>query len=84
MSDAKTAFEAALARVETLTRRPDNSTLLQLYALYKQATQGDNTTPKPSLTDLVARAKWDAWNALKGTPPEEAMRRYAALVESLE
>ncbi|MFN4149248.1 MAG: acyl-CoA-binding protein, partial [Rhodocyclaceae bacterium] len=56
MSTAQTAFEAALERVKTLTQRPDNATLLQLYALYKQATEGDNTTAKPSLPDLVARA----------------------------
>lgn len=83
-TDAQTAFEAALQRVPTLTQRPDNATLLQLYALYKQATEGDNTTPKPSLTDVVARAKWDAWAKLKGVAREEAMRRYAALVDTLE
>ncbi|TSE23808.1 acyl-CoA-binding protein [Tepidimonas aquatica] len=83
-TDAQTAFEAALQRVKTLTRRPDNNTLLQLYALYKQATEGDNTSPKPGLTDLVARAKWDAWTKLKGLARDEAMRRYAALVDTLE
>ncbi|MCX7814856.1 MAG: acyl-CoA-binding protein [Tepidimonas ignava] len=83
-TDAQTAFEAALQRVQTLTRRPDNNTLLQLYALYKQATEGDNTSPKPGLTDLVARAKWDAWTKLKGLARDEAMRRYAALVDTLE
>lgn len=83
-TDAQTAFEAALQRAPTLTQRPDNATLLQLYALYKQATEGDNTTPKPSLTDVVARAKWDAWAKLKGVAREEAMRRYAALVDTLE
>lgn len=81
---AQTAFDAALERVKTLTRRPDNNTLLQLYALYKQATEGDNTTPKPSLTDVVARAKWDAWSKLKGVAREDAMQRYAALVDTLE
>lgn len=82
-TDIQAAFEAALQRIPTLTRRPDNATLLQLYALYKQATEGDNTTPKPSLTDMVARAKWDAWTKLKGVAREEAMRRYAALVDTL-
>jgi diazepam-binding inhibitor (GABA receptor modulating acyl-CoA-binding protein) len=82
-NQAQATFEAALQRVKTLTQRPDNHTLLQLYALYKQATEGDNTTPKPSLTDVVARAKWDAWNKLKGTAREDAMQRYAALVDSL-
>ncbi|TSE35672.1 Acyl CoA binding protein [Tepidimonas fonticaldi] len=83
MSTAQTAFESALERVKTLTQRPDNATLLQLYALYKQATEGDNTTAKPSLTDLVARAKWDAWNKIKGLSRDEAMQRYADLVNSL-
>lgn len=83
MSTAQTAFESALERVKTLTQRPDNATLLQLYALYKQATEGDNTTAKPSLTDLVARAKWDAWNKIKGLSRDEAMQRYADLVDSL-
>ncbi|MCX7662907.1 MAG: acyl-CoA-binding protein [Tepidimonas fonticaldi] len=84
MSTAQTAFESALERVKTLTQRPDNATLLQLYALYKQATEGDNTTAKPSLTDLVARAKWDAWNKIKGLSRDEAMQRYADLVDRLE
>lgn len=78
------AFICAQQRVKTLTRRPDNAVLLQLYALYKQATLGDNTSPKPSLTDLVARAKWDAWNKIKGLSRDEAMQRYIALVDSLE
>lgn len=84
MSTTKAAFDAALQRVKSLTQRPDNATLLQLYALYKQATEGDNTTAKPSLTDLVARAKWDAWNKIKGLSRDEAMQRYADLVDSLE
>lgn len=78
------AFTRAQQRVKTLTRRPDNAVLLQLYALYKQATLGDNASPKPSLTDLVARAKWDAWSKIKGLSREEAMQRYIALVDSLE
>ncbi len=84
MSDLKSAFDAAVASTKTLTRRPDNATLLKLYALYKQATEGDNATPKPSLTDLVARAKWDAWTALKGTGADAAMQRYIDLVDTLE
>lgn len=83
MSSAQAAFDAALQRVKTLTQRPDNATLLQLYALYKQATEGDNRTSKPSLTDLVARAKWDAWSKLQGLSREEAMQRYAELVDRL-
>lgn len=78
------AFEAAVASTQELTQRPDNATLLKLYALYKQATQGDNSAARPGLTDLVGRAKWDAWSALKGTAPEDAMQRYIDLVDTLE
>lgn len=83
-TDLKTAFETAVASTKDLTQRPDNATLLQLYALYKQATEGDNVTTKPGFSDLVGRAKWDAWTALKGTSAEQAMQRYIELVGSLE
>lgn len=82
--DVKTAFEAAVAATQDLTQRPDNATLLKLYALYKQATEGDNTTPKPGLSDLVGRAKWDTWTGLKGADAEDAMQRYTELVDTLE
>ena len=84
MSALKTTFEAAVASIQDLTQRPDNATLLKMYALYKQATQGDVSTPKPGLSDLVGRAKWDAWNQLKGTAPDTAMQLYIDLVETLE
>lgn len=84
MSDLKTAFDAAVASTQDLTQRPDNATLLKMYALYKQATQGDVSTPKPGLSDLVGRAKWDAWNQLKGTEADSAMQRYIELVDTLE
>ena len=84
MSDLKSAFEAAVASTQDLTRRPDNQTLLKLYALYKQATEGDNAATKPGFSDLVGRAKWDAWTALKGTSASEAMQRYIELVETLD
>jgi acyl-CoA-binding protein len=58
-------------------------TLLKLYALYKQGSNGDNTDPKPGFTDMVGRAKWDAWNTLKGTTPADAMQQYIDLIESL-
>jgi diazepam-binding inhibitor (GABA receptor modulator, acyl-CoA-binding protein) len=83
-ADVRAAFEAAHAATQDLTRRPDNATLLRLYALYKQATEGDNPRQRPGLSDLVGRAKWDAWTALKGMPTEEAMRRYTELVDTLE
>jgi acyl-CoA-binding protein len=83
MADLKTAFETAVAESRNLSERPDNATLLKLYALYKQATAGDNAEQKPGFGDMVGRAKWDAWNGLKGTSAEDAMRQYIDLVESL-
>ena len=84
MSDLKTAFDAAVAGTKELTQRPDNQTLLKLYGLYKQSTEGDNGTTKPGFSDLVGRAKWDAWNALKGTSADDAMQCYIDLVNTLE
>ncbi|MGB4361973.1 MAG: acyl-CoA-binding protein [Rhodoferax sp.] len=83
MSDLQTQFEAAVANSKNLSERPDNMTLLKLYALYKQASAGDNTEKKPGFTDMVGRAKWDAWNALKGTPSADAMQQYIDLIKSL-
>lgn len=83
MSDLKHRFDAALAASKTLSARPDNATLLQLYALYKQASAGDIEGRRPGFTDLVGRAKYDAWAALKGMPSAAAMTQYIALVESL-
>ena len=83
MSDPKTRFEQAAADSLKLSQRPDNPTLLKLYALYKQATEGDNEQPKPGFSDLVARAKWDAWQRLAGTSADEAMQQYIELVDSL-
>ena len=83
MADLKAAFEAAVAGSKNLSERPDNATLLKLYALYKQATAGDNAEKKPGFSDMVGRAKWDAWNGLKGTASEGAMQQYIDLVESL-
>lgn len=76
-------FEAAVANSKNLSERPDNMTLLKLYALYKQGSVGDNTEKKPGFTDMVARAKWDAWNLLKGTANRDAMQQYVDLIESL-
>ena len=83
MADLKTAFEAAVANSKTLSERPDNATLLKLYALYKQASSGDNSEKKPGFGDMVGRAKWDAWNGLKGTASADAMQQYIDLIESL-
>ncbi len=83
MSKLKTQFEAAAASSKNLSERPDNATLLKIYALYKQASAGDNAEKKPGFTDMVGRAKWDAWSALKGTPSADAMQQYIDLIESL-
>ena len=83
MSDLKAAFDAAVAGSKNLTERPDNATLLKLYALYKQATIGDNTEKKPGFSDMIGRAKWDAWAAMKGKSGEAAMQEYVDLIGSL-
>ena len=83
MSDLKTKFEAAVADSKNLSERPDNMTLLKLYALYKQGSVGDNGEKKPGFTDMVGRAKWDAWNTLKGTSQADAMQQYIDQIESL-
>ncbi|MGY8903687.1 MAG: acyl-CoA-binding protein [Burkholderiales bacterium] len=83
MADLKAAFETAVANSKNLSERPDNQTMLKLYALYKQASTGDNADKKPGFTDMVGRAKWDAWNGFKGTSTDDAMQQYIDLVESL-
>lgn len=83
MATLKAKFEAAVAGSKELTERPDNATLLKIYALYKQATEGDNETKKPGFTDLVGKAKWEAWNKLKGTDSKTAMQEYIDLIGSL-
>ncbi|APW36515.1 acyl-CoA-binding protein [Rhodoferax koreense] len=83
MPDLQTAFEAAVADSQNLSERPDNATLLKLYALYKQGSLGDVAGTKPGFGDMVGRAKWDAWHTLKGTPRETAMQQYIDLIESL-
>ena len=84
MADLNATFEAAVANSKNLSERPDNATLLKIYALYKQATEGDNEGKKPSFTDMVARAKWDAWAKLEGTTADEAKQQYIDLIESLK
>lgn len=83
MSDLNDRFEAAVAQSKNLTERPDNVTLLTIYALYKQATSGDNTEKKPSFSDMVGRAKWDAWTKCKGTEQDAARQQYIDLIASL-
>ena len=83
MADLKADFDKAVAESKTLPEKPDNMTLLKIYALYKQATAGDVEGKRPGFTDMVGRAKWDAWNELKGKGTEEAMRQYVELIGSL-
>jgi diazepam-binding inhibitor (GABA receptor modulator, acyl-CoA-binding protein) len=66
-----------------LSEHPDNATLLKNYALCKQGSTGDNTEPKPGFSDMVARAKWDAWSKLKGTLQDDAMQQYIDLIADL-
>ena len=83
MADLNAEFEAAVANSRKLSERPDNATLLKIYGLYKQATAGDVTEKKPGFGDMVGRAKWDAWNAWKGTASDDAKRQYIELIQSL-
>ncbi len=84
MADLQAAFEKAQADSRNLPARPDNVTLLKIYALYKQATSGDADGDRPNFSDMVGRAKWDAWNALSGTEREEAMQQYVDLIDELK
>jgi diazepam-binding inhibitor (GABA receptor modulating acyl-CoA-binding protein) len=77
-------FEAAIAESKQLPEKPDNQTLLKIYALFKQGSGGDAGGERPGFTEMVARFKWDAWNELKGLSKEEAMRQYIDLIESLK
>ncbi|MCA9991379.1 MAG: acyl-CoA-binding protein [Ardenticatenaceae bacterium] len=84
MSDLKSQFETAAADAQKLSKRPDNNTMLQLYALYKQATAGNVTGSRPGFTDPVGRAKYDAWAKMRGKSPDWAMQEYVKLVERLK
>jgi acyl-CoA-binding protein len=81
--DLKADFEQAAIDVKALSSKPSDDDLLQLYGLYKQATEGDASGPKPGFFDLVGRAKFEAWEELSGTSAEDAMSRYIAKVRSL-
>ena len=84
MSALKSSFDQAVADSKQLPDKPDNMTLLKIYALYKQASAGDVDGKRPGFTDMVGRAKWDAWNGLKGTTTDAAMQDYVDLIESLK
>ena len=83
MADLKSQFEQAAKDVHALAERPDNDTLLRLYALYKQGSEGDVTGPKPGFFDFVGTAKYEAWAKIKGTSEEDAMKKYVDLVKKL-
>ena len=84
MADLKARFEQAVKDSKNLPEKPDNMTLLKLYALYKQASGGDVEGKRPGFSDMVGRAKWDAWNEIKGTSADAAMNEYVELIESLK
>ena len=84
MSDLKAQFETAAQEVKELPARPDNDTLLKLYAYYKQATSGDVAGKRPGFMDLAGRAKYDAWANVKGMDVDSAMQAYVDLVAELQ
>jgi len=84
MSDLQARFDAAKEDSVKLPKRPDNKTMLLMYAYFKQGSTGDVEGERPGFTDLVGRSKYDAWAGIKGTPKEEAMQKYIDLVESLK
>ena len=77
-------FAQAQLDSKNLSERPDNMTLLKIYALYKQASVGDASGERPGFSDMVGRAKFDAWDALKGTSKDEAMQQYIDLIDDLK
>jgi len=84
MSELLTKFKQAGDDVQKLTEKPDNKTLLKLYALYKQSVNGDVSGEEPSGWDFVKKTKYDAWAEYKGVSKDEAMGKYIELVESLK
>ncbi|HPO21137.1 MAG TPA: acyl-CoA-binding protein [Rubrivivax sp.] len=83
MASLKAQFDQAVKDSKSL-EKPDNPTLLKIYALYKQASEGDVQGKRPGFTDFIARAKFDAWTAQQGKSKDDAMREYVALIESLK
>lgn len=83
MTDLQRRFDQATVDVQQLEERPDNDTLLRLYALYKQATEGDSRGAKPGFFDFVGTAKYEAWAKLDGMPRDEARKKYVDLVKKL-
>jgi diazepam-binding inhibitor (GABA receptor modulating acyl-CoA-binding protein) len=83
--DLQEQFDEATANSKSLSEKPSNEVLLQLYSLYKQATTGDvNSEPPSNSFDFVNKAKYDAWASLKGKTKETAMQEYVDLVNKLK
>ena len=83
MADLQQQFEQAARDVKSLPERPDNDTMLRLYALYKQGSEGDLKGEKPGFFDFVGAAKYEAWEKLRGTSEEQARKKYVDLVRKL-
>lgn len=83
MSELNEQFEKASVAVKSLSERPDDNTMLQLYALYKQGSSGDVSGPKPGFFDFVGSAKYEAWGKLAGVTAEDAQQQYVTLVSKL-
>ena len=84
MADLTALFDAAVANSKNLSERPDNATLLKIYALYKQGSEGDVSGEKPGFFDFVGTAKYEAWGKLKGTTQDAAQQQYIDLVKKLK
>jgi len=82
--ELKDKFDKAVTESKELPSRPDNETLLKIYSLYKQATEGDNNGEQPGMFDFVAKAKYEAWNKLKGVSKDDAMQQYVDTIEGLK
>jgi len=87
MSDLKAQFEAAVDSVQNAPAdgdfKPSNDYKLKMYGLFKQATDGDVSGKKPGMLDVIGRAKYGAWEKLKGMSADAAMQAYIAEVEKV-
>jgi acyl-CoA-binding protein len=83
MADLQQQFEQAARDIKTLSERPDNDTMLRLYALYKQGSEGDVKGDKPGFFDFVGAAKYEAWEKLQGVSKDQAQKKYVDLVKKL-
>jgi acyl-CoA-binding protein len=83
MSEELANFEQAAEAAKSLPERPDDQTMLRLYALYKQGSSGDVQGSKPGFFDFVGAAKYEAWEKLRGTSQEDARQQYVGLVRKL-